>query len=825
MKTNNLFLNTSIKSLKLNQHIIKYTINILIRNITNTQKDGSITIHDRNIPRLNIKRNQKRLDNVMKGILAYINLLSNVNDNIKLEYASLIHKFEMLYMRNPMEFVNLQKLLSNWLVVNVGRDLRLQDNIPDIDWSVRERSPMILSNIMRFIDQQKSVELRNELIRLTLSVMDAYNATLVPGLPQTLTITKQSTVDEVDIKSINICRALDSLGVDIEQFRNDFENENRAERFHSSSSAGPNGQAMWMAHIDARAIIADNKLLSNLTDFSIAVNRSSLIEKLRSCFTLPDFYKITREIARHSKLHFIFEKGNKVRTIAIVDWWTQELLTPLHHSIANILKTFENDGTFSQDKVSERVKNWTSFSNLDLYSLDLTAATDRLPIKLQERILSVLVGNDKFGELWSKLLVDRDYVLPGGGSVRYAVGQPMGAKSSFPMLGLTHHIIVQEAAARMGILSFKDYVILGDDIVIANRLVASEYVNIMNRLGLEVSPYKSISSEVEGRIHNVANICRRTFIDGLEVSPIPTKLLANVAESGHMFYQLQEEMFKRDQLNNVTNYPLFVSAIISNVTDFQRIALLNGLPSYLTGMKSRITVDESPKYNYLNWDKLYGISEKTLHEFFVFSVCSEQMKKLSMMAQTTMNTFSIISNAAKAYKAEAIGFESGMHVAMNEFEEDNITDWELEESYHPMSNIVNNELERISHIFMQLSVAKGDHLVNTLLSKVIETLKISSADMMSDQRFVDSMVTRRIIDNTISNIGKANLNDMKMLSYSVKLNPLNVIWSLKVKIDGDCSLSRTASKISTTMKDAQDRLSMMKSSDSVLNIFDSSKSK
>lgn len=51
------------------------------------------------------------------------------------------------------------------------------------------------------------------------------------------------------------------------------------------------------------------------------------------------------------------------------------------------------------------------------------------------------------------MLVDRDYYYPAygpksapilvAGSVRYSVGQPMGALSSWAMLALTHHFIVQ----------------------------------------------------------------------------------------------------------------------------------------------------------------------------------------------------------------------------------------------------------------------------------------------------------------------------------------------------------------------------------------------
>jgi hypothetical protein len=57
------------------------------------------------------------------------------------------------------------------------------------------------------------------------------------------------------------------------------------------------------------------------------------------------------------------------------------------------------------------------------------------------------------------LLIDRSYYLayekdekvpngPDGISLRYSVGQPMGALSSFNMLAVTHHFLVQLAYQR-----------------------------------------------------------------------------------------------------------------------------------------------------------------------------------------------------------------------------------------------------------------------------------------------------------------------------------------------------------------------------------------
>lgn len=47
------------------------------------------------------------------------------------------------------------------------------------------------------------------------------------------------------------------------------------------------------------------------------------------------------------------------------------------------------------------------------------------------------------------------------------------------MLALTHHYIVAIAARRVGILDFNHYAVLGDDIVIANDLVAASYYSLV----------------------------------------------------------------------------------------------------------------------------------------------------------------------------------------------------------------------------------------------------------------------------------------------------------------------------------------------------------
>lgn len=88
-------------------------------------------------------------------------------------------------------------------------------------------------------------------------------------------------------------------------------------------------------------------------------------------------------------------------------------------------------------------------------SIDLSAATDRLPIQLQVSLLKVLLkdlvpDSEQFAQAWADILIKRSYTIPINlelpnrlmklypykvprntpGSVRYSVGQPMGALSS-----------------------------------------------------------------------------------------------------------------------------------------------------------------------------------------------------------------------------------------------------------------------------------------------------------------------------------------------------------------------------------------------------------
>jgi hypothetical protein len=269
------------------------------------------------------------------------------------------------------------------------------------------------------------------------------------------------------------------------------------------------------------------------------------------------------------------EEPGKLRIFAMVDALTQWLLYPLHTALFSMLQKIPQDGTFNQDRpVRELIERQRKAGTSKVWSFDLSAATDRIPVLLQEILLGYLAFPN-LAYMWRRLLCDRWYEVPSEyvktfgrsaqidpdwesidktydvgetdperkarpgteefkkghtiwkgskvrnwhppAAVRYAVGQPMGAYSSFAMLAMIHHALVQFAAKRAGYRKwFTEYAVLGDDVVIACPQVAAAYVVLMREIGVGIGFHKSVIS------NNLSmEFAKRFFFKGEEVTPLP----------------------------------------------------------------------------------------------------------------------------------------------------------------------------------------------------------------------------------------------------------------------------------------------------------------
>lgn len=270
-----------------------------------------------------------------------------------------------------------------------------------------------------------------------------------------------------------------------------------------------------------------SELLLVFKNLALKLNQKTLYDKLSEVANgAKDIKVFQRWSPKYLAKLGIKEEPGKVRVFAMVDWWTQMLMRPVHLALFRILERIPSDATMNQDagvKRGMRLIEKTQFAA----SYDLSAATDRLPVLLQSFLINHLWPGT--GQLWAELLVGRSYQTPVKirklgmripESVDYAVGQPMGALSSWAMLALTHHFVVQFAAHKAGKrLWFSLYLVLGDDIVIFDKEVAKHYLSIMKDLGVGINLVKSVVSNTS------FEFAKRFIHKGQNLSPISFKEL------------------------------------------------------------------------------------------------------------------------------------------------------------------------------------------------------------------------------------------------------------------------------------------------------------
>jgi hypothetical protein len=241
----------------------------------------------------------------------------------------------------------------------------------------------------------------------------------------------------------------------------------------------------------------------------------------------PSFYNF--RLRYHlGKLSVVKNTAGKARIVGMTNYWIQICLYPLHKAIFRFLKTLGTDGTFDQlAPIKELLKDeatWPKF-----FSFDLSAATDRLPVDVQKQVLT-LFTDEKTSHLWTEL-VKLPFVCPDRGNeeIHYAVGQPMGCYSSWAMLALTHHMIVNAAVASSWqqrwcadhFVARPFYAVLGDDVVLTgydrDETIPANYLRLMEHLGVDISLPKSLVSD--RYLEFAKKVVSRDSIDWSPVGP------------------------------------------------------------------------------------------------------------------------------------------------------------------------------------------------------------------------------------------------------------------------------------------------------------------
>lgn len=246
------------------------------------------------------------------------------------------------------------------------------------------------------------------------------------------------------------------------------------------------------------------------------------------------------------KISFIKDPEAKLRIVAISDYYTQVFLKPIHTKVLNLLKKFDTDRTFTQNPLH----NWDS-NEEKFWSLDLSSATDRFPVKLQMRLLS-RVFDQTLANSWHCILRNRDFLTPDGRTVNYSTGQPMGTYSSWAVFTLCHHLVVYYCAHLNGIKNFNQYMILGDDIVIHNDKIAETYIKVIRKLGVDLSDSKT---HVSSDTYEFAKRWIKPILN-VEITGLPLKGILSNVKNPFIVFTIIYDYYKIKGNLYLSNYSL-----------------------------------------------------------------------------------------------------------------------------------------------------------------------------------------------------------------------------------------------------------------------------
>jgi hypothetical protein len=287
-------------------------------------------------------------------------------------------------------------------------------------------------------------------------------------------------------------------------------------RFHMTSKSGPTGlHALWSAYTDVMNIPSDLKQSIKIVGgeklYSLMDRFSSLYQRI------PRFFESygSHESVDFRKIAIIKDKEGKTREVAILDYYSQSALRPLHNFLFAALKRINQDCTHDQHKL---IRKLVPRKGSRFHSIDLTTATDRFPICIEKLILSTWFGKH-YADAWEHIMIGYPFRYQDR-MVTYGTGNPMGAYSSWATFAIAHHLFVY-IACRKANRNFNrcPYMLLGDDIVIADDEVAKEYKELLTEWDIPFSEEKSHSST---RFYEFA---KQLILDNENVSPFPTAAL------------------------------------------------------------------------------------------------------------------------------------------------------------------------------------------------------------------------------------------------------------------------------------------------------------
>jgi hypothetical protein len=442
-------------------------------------------------------------------------------------------KFLIKMVKNHGDMYTVKYLKASQLCIQkklAGQPFKSMREV-EPDYNFPRLSKSGLPVIIKLQDRSAICNNSLRITRLWLSIFSLYRVIKVPFNPKLSTITESFQGSNIVLDDFNRWLTITSSSL-LQKFSKANIEDLTITKVLPIVKSSPLGTKSYSHLLDSFWSLKNNKIIfKDVLEYLKVTNSKNIFTLFNNIEFLMKKYGIRGRFKDSfgplGKLSFKEEAAGKLRVFAMVDVITQSLFYPLHNWLFSLFQKIPNDCTHNQNAGFNYAKDLSLKYNCS-YGFDLSAATDRLPISSQKAILNSLFG---IGDMWGSILVNRDYIISKNNynipeqSLRYEVGQPMGALSSWAMLNLTHHLMIQFVAQSLGKISkgvwYDQYIILGDDLVLFDKDIASRYQSFCKQIGVGINLSKSIISETKP----VLEFAKRTSLFGEDVSALSFKEL------------------------------------------------------------------------------------------------------------------------------------------------------------------------------------------------------------------------------------------------------------------------------------------------------------
>jgi hypothetical protein len=282
------------------------------------------------------------------------------------------------------------------------------------------------------------------------------------------------------------------------------------------------------------------KLAHETLNFSlVSYMESRASEHLNKMQENPEYKKKFKEV-KLRKLTCIPDSGNKSRTIAISDYWTQSIFVPIEREVFRITRIlYNNNIAFYGHSVGfDKLKSFPKPN--ELVSLDATEWTDNLPAGLQFIVLKYTFGQ-VIAECWLALAARCPWHLGDSPqTIRYGKGQGMGTKGSFAIAQLTNLLFLEWKLQEAYPSSRNFFLEVGDDMVIQDPdfKMKSEFESI----GVPINVTKS---KVATQWGSFVEFVSRNLWNGRDYSIISPSLLLKFRQQDYYSITLLNHLKER----------------------------------------------------------------------------------------------------------------------------------------------------------------------------------------------------------------------------------------------------------------------------------------